>query len=296
MRRVAVWLEGPQEFDELAFMFFLLSTNTVQTSLLFCFPNSPDNLRYQDARTALKNGEDICENHYDVHIFITAEQIGSNLFWKTHKNLAQITSSTWNRSFSPPSLFEYLVHSVICASTFILAGDMDTHDKDTTGCQFDYTQTKSHDRIDIALGFICADHRQQISKQIGASYLADIELLASFRWLGNIEESGSIASRLRAYFGQDLRRDSGYRKRFLERIQSNVDTLWFDFIKEIFKGVILIITTYALIVFGMKDSKSPPTNAETAKPAAASRSGPSGTPDTSSLPAGRSHPPTRPGA
>lgn len=253
--RIAVWMEGPQEVDELGFMFFLVGANTVQASLRFHFPDPPDELDYATARARLLSGCPIHSEHYQAHVFITSRPIEGNLFWLAQGPVVLITTATWERHFAPPSLFEYLLHSILCAVTTGLSEGVESHDEFTMGCQFEYTRIKAHDRIDIALGYICEDHARQIQTEFGDRYLNDLRLLFSFGWLGRVDEPGTLASRLRAYFGQDLQRDSGYSKRFWERIRPNLDALWFDIGKELFKAFLLIVTTFLLIKFGLQHVK-----------------------------------------
>ena len=37
------------------------------------------------------------------------------------------------------------------------------------GCQFEYTRIKELDRVDIALGFICQEHREMIRSECAAA-------------------------------------------------------------------------------------------------------------------------------
>lgn len=250
--RIAVWLEGEQEFDIVPFMFFLLSTNSVQESFRFFFPDPPDALNYTAARQRMTSGRSIFPIMYDAHLFITSEPIPGNLFFVTQGGIALITTSYWERNFSPPSLFEYLLHCIICCILYTLCDGLETHADSTVGCHFDYTRLKSHARIAIARGTICEDHRHVIDSELGPQALEAAITLLSLGWLGNLEAAGSVADKMKDYFKYDLKKDSGYKKRFLERVQSNLDTLWFDFLKEIFKGVVLIVIAFLLFKFGLK--------------------------------------------
>jgi hypothetical protein len=236
-------------------MFFVLGANTVQESVRFHFPDPPDGLDHATARARLMAGRTVHDDPYDAYVFVTSSAIEGNLFWIAEGPVVVVTTTTWERHLAPPSLFEYLLHSILCAVTSGLGDSIQSHPEFTMGCQFEYTRLKAHDRVDIALGFICEDHARQIRTEFGDSYLNDLRLLFSFDWLGQVDEPGTLASRLRAYFGEDLRRDSGYRKRFWERIRPNFDSLWFDMGKELFKGLILILTTFLLIKFGLQKVK-----------------------------------------
>lgn len=162
-----------------------------------------------------------------------------------------ITTHGWEENFSPPSVFEYLFHSIMCGAIYALTS-VHHHNEFTMGCQFEYTRIKELDRVDIALGFICQEHRDTIRSELGDTVLSEIESLFKFAWLGKPDEQGTVSYKMKELFNYDLRRDSGYKKRFFERAQANIDSLWFDIAKELFKGVILIVVAYLLFKFGLK--------------------------------------------
>lgn len=256
-RRVAIWFEGHQEIDQLAFMFFILSANNVQKTFFFCFPDDDEqDCSYEIALKRQKLGKPIYLEIYDFYVFITQNELPRNIFFQIEENIARITTATWERYFSPPSIFQYLLHSILCAATYSLSDfRVSSHREFTSGCQFEYTRIKSHDRVDIALGYICDEHQQIVKKTLGAKALKDLKYLFSFAWLGKEEDGESPTHKLKMYFRYDINKDSGYTKSFLERAQPQVDTLWFDFLKEIFKGIIFIITAFLLFKFGLAPNK-----------------------------------------
>jgi hypothetical protein len=115
------------------------------------------------------------------------------------------------------------------------------------GCQFEYTRLKEYDRVDIA-----QEHREQISAELGEKAIDDSVFLFGFSWLGKPDDYGTVFYKMKELFSYDLRKDSGYKKKFLDRVQTNVDTIWFDMGKELFKAVILIVVAYLLFKFGLK--------------------------------------------
>ena len=262
-RRVAIWFDGPQEVDPAAFIFFVLSTNDLQKSLFFLFPDLPDddpkakpteiqNLTYKLAAQRSREGSQISQIEADCHIFITKAQLGEeDYFFIEEGSLVLVTTYKWDREFAPPSLFEYLFHCILCGVTYRLAA-FHSHDQFTIGCPFDFTCTKANRRAGIVLGRICDDHARQVRERIGPDYFEDIQKLFSFEWIGKADEANSIAYKMRDYFRYDLKRDSGFQKSFWERTQPHLDTLWFDFGKELFKGLVLILIAYLLFKFGLK--------------------------------------------
>jgi hypothetical protein len=250
--RVAIWFEDEQEFDPLPFIFFVVSANAAQQSFQFCFPDPPDGLTFAKARKALLAGQQIFQERYDVYVFLTAARMKGNLFFIEHGPLVHITTHGWQENFSPPSVFEYLFHSTMCGTIYALCKELTHHEDCTVGCQFEYTRIKEQDRVDIALGYICAEHEHQIRRWLGDKVFTDLQVLVKFSWLGSPEEQGTVAYKIQDLFSYDLRKDSGYKKTFVERVQQNIDAIWFDMAKEVFKGLILIVVAFLLFKFGLK--------------------------------------------
>jgi hypothetical protein len=256
--KIAIWFEREQEFDLLPFIFFVSSANAAQRSFQFYFPDPPDGLNYNAAAKRLEKREAIFSADgdapvlYDVYVFITSDHMKGNLFFVEYGPLVHITTNGWQDNFSPPSVFEYLFHSIMCGAMYALT-TIHHHEDSTMGCQFEYTRIKELDRVDIALGYICEEHRKVISSELGDATLADIEGLFKFSWLGESDEKGTVSFKMKDFFNYDLRKDSGYKKGFFERAQSNIDGMWFDMAKELFKGLVLIVVAYLLFKFGLKN-------------------------------------------
>jgi hypothetical protein len=176
-RKVAIWFEGAQDFDLLPFSFFVASANAAQHSFQFYFPDPPDELTYESAKHRLDSGEQVFRNLYDVYVFITASFLEGNLFFIEYGPLVHITTHGWQENFSPPSVFEYLFHSIMCGTLYALCRELHNHREFTMGCQFEYTRVKEFDRVDIALGYICRDHRDVLRSALGETILADVESL-----------------------------------------------------------------------------------------------------------------------
>lgn len=251
-RKIAIWFEAEQEFDLPPFSFFVASANVAQQSFQFYFPDPPDSLTYESAGQRLAAGERIFEDAYDVYVFISASFLEGNFFFVENGPLVHITTHGWQEHFSPPSVFEYLFHSIMCGALYALSNDMHSHEEFTMGCQFEYTRVKELDRVCIASGFICREHCDIIRTEFGEAVLADVESLFKFGWLGASDEQGSVAYKMKDLFSYDLRKDSGYKKTFFERVQANIDAIWFDIAKELFKGVVLIAVAFLLFKFGLK--------------------------------------------
>ena len=189
--KVAIWFEGEQEFENLPLIFFVTGANQVQESFQFCFPDPLDEdgeteLTFAEARRRLDRGETIYDEAYDVYVFLTKEYMEGNLFFLEYGPLVQITTFLWEENFSPPSVFEYLFHCILCASLYALCPKLEGHPDFTMGCQFEYTRIKDHDRVDIVLGYVCPEHRKQICEKLGEHTYNDIQGLFKFNWLGSL--------------------------------------------------------------------------------------------------------------
>ena len=111
-----------------------------------------------------------------------------------------------------------------------------SHDQFTMGCQFEYTGGKELDRVDVAIGFICQEHREIITSELGECVFADVELLFGFSWLGKPEDQDSVYAKMRRTFKCDLRKDSDYRKGLFGRIETNLTRS--EVMRELAKGIV----------------------------------------------------------
>lgn len=258
-RKIAIWFEGEQEFDILPFIFFVSSANAGQQSFQFYFPDPPDGLTYEVAGARQAKGEPAFVDGsglepYDVLIFITSKYLDGNHSFIELGPLVHISTHGWKGNSSPPSVFEYLFHCMMCGAIYALT-TVRSHGQFTMGCQFEYTRVKELDRMDIALGFICQEHRQIITSELGDRVFADAEVLFKFSWLGKPNDHGTVSFKMKDLFNYDLRKDSGYKKKLLERVQDNLEGMWFDVTKELLKGIVLILVAYLLFKFGLKASR-----------------------------------------
>jgi hypothetical protein len=258
-RKIAVWFEGKQEFEILPFIFFVSSANAAQQSFQFYFPNPPDGLTYEVAGARQAKGEPVLVDGdgtepYDVLIFITSKPLEGNHSFIELGQLVRVSTHGWKGNSSPPSVFEYLFHCMMCGAIYALT-TVRSHDQFTMGCQFEYTRVKELDRVDIALGFVCQEHQRIIASELGNGILSDAEFLFKFSWLGGQDDQGTVSFKMKNLFNCDLKKDSGYRKKFLERVEARLEGRWFDVTKELIRGIVLIFVAYLLFKYGLRPSR-----------------------------------------
>ena len=124
--------------------------------------------------------------------------------------------------------------------------------KDVRGCVIDFTRIKAHDRVDIALGYLCEECSKEIETKIDAKFRKNIEKLISFDWIGSLNINGSVAYNLKHYFNFNIHRDSGFNKGFWERARDKFEGLPFEMLKAIFTTLLTFLVAVYLFILGYK--------------------------------------------
>lgn len=267
--KIIIVFGSKPNFDKDAFKYFFLSLNRLQNTYEFCFPDievySFDE-KITNFKNASKKFEDFVNNKtdkYDHLIGIITSRFDNNYFFNATDNSSIITTDIWDKYFSPPSLFEYLLHSIYCCLIYSqkTLPDKQLSDKaktinigshrDTRGCVADFTRNKFDDRIDITLGYICDEHKEEILEIFGDEYLKETILILERRWIGNIEENNSVAYNLKHVFKFDINKDSGFNKNWLDKVKEKFYDIPADLTGEVLKVVMTALLTYYLIKFGL---------------------------------------------
>lgn len=267
--KIAIVFGQKPNYNTDAFKYFLLSINKVQQTYEFLFPDLescvfPEQVCSYDSTNKIFQ-EYIQTNSIiaDHCICIITHSFDNNFFFNSETDTSVITTDIWDKYFSPPSLFEYLMHSIFCCliysqktttvqSVEALQTYIDSH-TDTRGCIADFTRTKADDRIDIALGYICEQHQNEIKTVFGEQYLKETQLVLERKWIGNQEEKGSVAYNLKHIFKFDINKDSGFNKTLLDKVTEKFYEIPGEMTKEVVKTILIIVLTYFLVVkFGIK--------------------------------------------
>lgn len=252
-----------------AFKYFILSLNKIQTSYEFFFPDLeyyPFKNETCEFTTANKIFEDFIEQNKviaDYHIVIITNNFDNNFFFNSCENSAVITTDIWDKYFSPPSLFEYLMHSIICCLIYSqkllkhreLSEKMksiyiDSH-SDTRGCIADFTRNKNDDRIDILLGYICEKHQNEIKLFYGEQYLIETLAILERKWIGSISDKDSVAYNLMHVFKFNINKDSGFNKTFWQKCEDKFYDIPGNLTSEVLKIIMTAVITYLLIKYGV---------------------------------------------
>jgi hypothetical protein len=267
--KIIIVFGSKPNFDKDAFKYFFLSLNKLQNTYEFCFPDFDDYpfdekiTIFQSANQKLEDFVNNTTKNYDHLIGIITSRFDNNYFFNATEESSIITTDIWDKYFSPPSLFEYLLHSIYCCLIYSqkTLPDREISEKaksisigshfDTRGCVADFTRNKFDDRIDIALGYICDEHKAEITEIFGEEYLRETTIILERKWIGNIEEKNSVAYNLKHIFKFDINKDSGFNKTWIDKVKEKFYDLPADLTGEVLKVVLTALLTYYLIKFGL---------------------------------------------
>lgn len=234
-RQIVIIIPQAPNFELLAFKYFLLSLNQKLSTLEFSFVDLERYIflnKVMDYEKAVEIFRETEKNinipKYDFIFCVVSFRFTDNHFTHSSGNLSFITTDVWEKAFSPPSLFEYLVHSIISEILLMdTALELNSHE-DTRGCILDFCEYKADARVGILCGFISEEVKTKIIKTYGKQFIEDIETVLGRKWIGSLEEPGSVAYNLMHVFKVNLFRDSGFIKKWHEKV---LDT-FYDFPKK----------------------------------------------------------------
>lgn len=230
MPKVKILVTIPQEpnFDPWALKYCVLALNSHLKSIEFWFADSAKfifdagTVSFDAAATAYNAQKEVFFTQNgdppDYTVAIISAGFDNNYFGYAKEKLAIMTTDVWERHFSPPSVFEYIVHSIAAAIIFMDSQlELDSHEW-VKGCIMDFNRFKTNNRASILCGYISERVSERILAIRGQDFLADIKFILSRSWLGSLEERGSVAWNLKHTYKLDMFRDSGFTKRWHERV------------------------------------------------------------------------------
>jgi hypothetical protein len=250
------WKKKEQlNFDSDACAYFILQMNSIQGTfdyqvIAFDFDRALEEVQRQDIvdwfDEEVKNFESTQKTgtyKIDYWIGITSKNVGKNWFFQTRRKddaksgkfVGIITSDTWEKEYSPPSLFEYLSITVSILSMYALndefKGKIYEHSElKTKGCIFDFTRWKADRRIMIANPNLCAICRERMSelneiiehKTKYYNLLDDVKHIISRKWMGSLDLIDSPIFNLNKLYRYNIDRNSGFNKGFWEKMRDSI--------------------------------------------------------------------------
>jgi len=268
--KIALIFGTKPNFNKYACKYFILSLNKLQNTYEFCFPDI-NTFPFEEGKICnFDTSNSILETFAqhnnitsDYIIGINIEKFNTNYFFNATKNSSVITTNVWDKYFSPPSLFEYLLHSIYCCLIYsqkTLPGRLISDEamllnigshRDTRGCVADFTRDKHDDPIDITLGYICDEHKAEIKELYGEEYLKETINILERKWIGYIDDKNSVAYNLKHVFKFDINKESGFNKNWFEKAWEKFHEIPYELATEILKLIITVLLTYLLLKLGL---------------------------------------------
>jgi hypothetical protein len=176
-------------------------------------------------------------------IVITETPVSGIYIARTVDNLAVVTVSNWQKYLAPPSVLEFLLLNVErLAVRVAIKPDMPTH-YPTRACIGDFTPCLVDFKATILVGHLCSDCTGFLSTVLNEHEMNDLRHLVSHKWLGKLDDLGSVASNLKRVYEYDLSRTRGLRPSLVERA---TDILWSsDVVKAIWGLLVFLIISIA---------------------------------------------------
>lgn len=119
--KIAILFGTEPNFDDDAFKYFILYVNQIQNTYEFFFPDN-GNFVFTEKKTSkiefnscLQKVTDFVLSekiNADHFISIITNSFNNYYFFNASKECSVITTDVWDKQFSPPSLFEYLLHCI----------------------------------------------------------------------------------------------------------------------------------------------------------------------------------------
>lgn len=271
--KIAVLYGTEPNFDKYAFKYFILYVNKIQNTYEFFFPDvktypfEKGIVDFETSHEKISTFIDRNELIADHFISIITNSFDNNYFFNATNRTSVITTDIWDKHFSPPSLFEYLLHCIytcLIYSQIVPEGTVLTDDqfainigshRETRGCIADFTRLKYDDRIDIALGYICDEHSKEIKQFYGEQYFNELQHVINRKWIGSIEEKESVAYNLKHIFKFNINKDSGFNKNCWEKMRDKFYEIPGSLTGEILKIILTALLTYYFVKWGLIDKK-----------------------------------------
>ena len=268
--KVALFFGNKVEFHNYAFKYFILSLNKFQNTYEFNFQNEKivqNEERSNPIKWISYLNDKSKKLNSDYSIIFISNKLDKDYFAYPDKNGAVITSYNWEKKYSPPSLFEYLITSIYYCLIYsqlkipsqIPQGNLpssifDVH-LETFGCYADAATDRKDNRLGVAIGYICDNHKESIRSYYGEDYLNETLKILERKWIGNLEEKNSIAYNLKHYFNFNIIKDSGFNKNLWDYIKSKFYDIPGSLVGEGLKLILTAAIAAFLIKLGLSDKK-----------------------------------------
>jgi len=244
-------------FDSTAFKFFILYLNKIQYEFEFFFPDTEGYLLNKDSYT-VDDLSDIysskivpLRNIADYWVVVISNGIVGKFFSYTSSEVTFISTKDYEKYFSPPSLFEYLLAEIITGLIFMESGNSIDFHYDTRGSIFDLKRKKEDIKVSLLLGYLPNSDKLILLKTCSPPFIETMEMLLRKEWIGKIDEHGSVAYNLKHSFRYDINKESGFNKTRFEKVKKKLEDVPIEIFKSILELLIALVLAYLLYRLGI---------------------------------------------
>jgi hypothetical protein len=174
-------------------------------------------------------------------IVVTETPFKGAYFASAEGKVAIISVAHW-QSFSPPSVLEFVLRMVQRYTARIAFAQTVGSHYSTRGCIWDFDANVYDAKITTAVSFICAQCDAALSQALPTEKSDALRKLVDHKWIGRIEDTGSIGSNLRRIFQYDLARTTGLSPGFFDRVRDIGSAQ----LAALFVKTIVVVVTSAL--------------------------------------------------
>ena len=140
--------------------------------------------------------------------------------WCEGPDLAIASIKNWRRRHTPPSLLEYVLAQVQRYAIRVAVCPDGVSHYPTRACLWDFDPNVSDARISLLVGYLCSACEERLKEYLPDQEVSQIRKLLDHRWIGKVEEPGSVASNLKRVFNYDLSRTKGLAPTIADQIRS----------------------------------------------------------------------------
>jgi hypothetical protein len=151
-------------------------------------------------------------------IVVTESPLEGGYYGWCDAGLAVISVAGWERRFAPPSVLEFVLRNVQRYSLGLGFGSVIGSHYPTRACTWDFNASLVDIGAGILIGFLCSDCEKGLRAEVGEAEIAGVKRWLSQEWVGQVEETGSVASNIKRIYGYDLARTKGLTRGLTDRM------------------------------------------------------------------------------
>jgi hypothetical protein len=200
------------DFNEYALVYLIYELNKLQKNWYFEVDfdvfneselTSEEKKRCANQKKSLCYAEMIAKDQ--PFIGITTEQLDEDFFWQNHNKVSVISTFRWQQQYAPPSIYEFLTHSIIVQSILIhlnahckgLPKEAFKEGRSAYGGLFQFSPSRNAMKAVILAAHLNPEGEELLFNCFGVEYMSICSNLLTLDWL----HSQKVTENLEKVFG-----------------------------------------------------------------------------------------------